>query len=260
MLVADKLSKSFSRGLFKQPAPVVTEASFAIKPGEALGLVGQSGSGKSTIARLLVRLFRPTGGRVVYRGTDLTALSEKEYRPYRCKLQIIFQHPSLTLSPKKTILDTLLEPMLVHKLVSSRHQAMDKVAELLNLTNLQEEVLDRYPHQISGGQAQRVVIARALSLEPEVIIADEPTSMLDLSVQAQILDLLKTIQTSKQTAILLISHDIPVVRAFCDRVAFLADGKIMSVGNPVEVLGNRRINLLPGKNRDIGGGPCYEAV
>lgn len=238
MLSVENLTKYFRRSIFdRHPVYAVNQVSFTLQPGQALGLMGKSGSGKSTIGRLLARLIEPSDGRIIYQETDITALTEKQLRPYRHKLQIIFQQPVLALDPKQTIKDALLEPLLAHKLVKSRQQAMNKIADLLSLTNLSTEILARYPRQISGGQAQRIVIARALTLEPEVIIADEATAMLDISVQAQILTLLKQLQQQLKISIVLISHDEAVIRAFCNKVVMLDQGKVTAIGTPETILG-----------------------
>ncbi|MFZ5898300.1 MAG: dipeptide/oligopeptide/nickel ABC transporter ATP-binding protein [Bacillota bacterium] len=236
MLVVEDLSKVFRRGRWHRPVTVLRNVGFAVAPGEAFGLVGPSGSGKSTVARIIMRLAKPTGGRVFYKGVEYTAFSPRRFAPYRRKFQIIFQQPTLALDPRRTVYDAIAEPLYVHGLVHSHREAGERVSELLALTNLPEEVLPRYPYQISGGQAQRVVIARALGMEPELIVADEPTSMLDLSVQAQILSLLKRLQNERGMSILLISHDPAVVRVFCDRVAVLQDGAVTACGRPAQVL------------------------
>lgn len=227
MLVVENLSKSYSRGYFKTPVHAVSNVSFNINRGEAFGLMGTNGSGKSTVAHLILRLDKADGGKVLFHGRDLLTLSKKEFSPFRRKIQIIFQQPLQALDPKQTVFNAIAEPLLVHRLVDSNQTARQKVEELLALTNLSDEILDRFPHEISGGQAQRVAIARALSLGPELLIADEPTSMLDISIQAQILTLLKQLQLKHGISILLISHDLSVVRHFCDRMAVLQAGQIV---------------------------------
>ncbi|MGI6647608.1 MAG: ABC transporter ATP-binding protein [Bacillota bacterium] len=249
MLVVENLTKKFKSGLFKTTTvQAVNDVSFTLRPGEAFGLIGNSGSGKSTLARLLVRLLEPSAGRVIYQGTDLTALPLNRFQPYRQKIQLIFQQPTLALNPRRTVWESLTEPWFRHGLVKTREQARAKAADLMALTNLSEEVLERYPRQISGGQAQRVIIARSLGMEPEIIIADEPTSMLDVSVQAQILRLLKVLQQERGISILLISHDPSVIKSCCDRVALIQAGQIVAVGEPSTVLAksNKQWQLSPG--------------
>ncbi|MBU2513201.1 dipeptide/oligopeptide/nickel ABC transporter ATP-binding protein [bacterium] len=227
MLVIKGLSKSFRNGIFSSPMSAVKNVSFSINEGEAFGLMGSSGSGKSTIARLILRLINADKGKVFFRGKELLSLSKKEYAPYRKRIQIIFQQPIQALDPKQTIFNAIAEPLLVHNLVSSGRAARKKVEHLLEVTHLSHEILDRYPHQISGGQAQRVVIARALGVNPFLIVADEPTSMLDISAQAQILALLKKLQIEQGIGILLISHDVSVIRHFCSRLAVIEKGEIV---------------------------------
>ncbi|MCL6477341.1 MAG: dipeptide/oligopeptide/nickel ABC transporter ATP-binding protein [Peptococcaceae bacterium] len=230
MLKVDSLSKVFKRGLCgRNSVCAVNNVSFTVSAGEKFGLVGPSGSGKSTLARLLLRLIEPSGGSVFFRGTEITSLSRRKFQPYRRKMQIIFQQPALSLDPRKTVYQSITEPLLVHRLVKSKSQAMEKALELLSLTSLAEEVLFRYPCQISGGQAQRVAIARALGLEPEIIIADEPTSMLDVSVQAQVMQLLDRLQRERGITVILISHDIALVKAFCRRAALLEGGRLTTL-------------------------------
>ncbi len=227
MLVVEKLSKSYSNGFWSKSVPAVRDVSFHIETGEAFGLMGKNGSGKSTIARLILGLIKADGGRVLFQGKNLLQASKKDWSYFRQKLQIIFQQPLQALDPKQTVYSAITEPLWVHNRVTTRKSAQEKVEELLALTNLSNEILDRRPHQISGGQAQRVVLARALSLDPEILIADEPTSMLDISVQAQVLSLLKNLQTERGISILLISHDLSVVKQFCNRMAFIDSGEII---------------------------------
>lgn len=217
-----KISKTFQRGITGKPVRVLHEVSFFIKKGEAYGIMGNSGSGKTTLARIIAGLLQPDSGRIVINGQDVLQVKNAFLR----KVQVIFQHPNLSLDPRQRIFEAISEPLFYHKIVTSRKQAMKKVSELFDMVNLHEEILGRYPAQISGGQAQRVVIARALSLNPELIIADEPTSMLDVSVQAQIISLLKDLKEQKGVSILFISHDLPLVNAFCDNFVRLSDGMI----------------------------------
>lgn len=228
MLRVSDLTKTYRRGLFKGRIRAAHRVSFCIARGETFGLMGPSGSGKTTVARLILRLEKADSGRVELNGTDVLALPKRDLIPIRKKIQMIFQQPAQALDPRQTVFSTLAEPLLVHGLAGSKKEARQRVGQLLDDVGLSDELLNRYPSQISGGQAQRVVIARALGLNPECLIADEPTSMLDISVQAQILSLLKRLQQKLGIAVLLISHDRAVVRKFCDRVAVLQSGEIVS--------------------------------
>ncbi|TWH51671.1 ABC transporter ATP-binding protein [Sporomusa sp. KB1] len=237
MLEVIQLTKHFTQGLLKRKTTyAVQNVSFQVPPGKTLGIMGTSGSGKSTVARLIAGLIRPTAGQIVYQGTVLSSLPAAELRHFHRKLQLVCQHPGLALDPRQTIADALLEPLYVHKLIQSRSQALSKLDNLLHITQLSPDVLPKYPWQISGGQAQRIVIARALGLEPEVLIADEPTAMLDISVQAQILTLLKTIQQQTGLSLILISHDPDVIKACADHMISMVNGKVAASGRPSELL------------------------
>ena len=213
----------------------VDEVSFTIFPGETLGLVGESGCGKSTLARVMLRLIPPSGGKIFYNGHDITTLAQKELRKIRTKLQIIFQHPESALNPRMKIYDSLLEPMQIQGMLDTGQDEKKKAYELIESVGLKEEHLNRYPHELSGGQIQRVVLARILSLQPEFIVADEPTSMLDVSVQAQMLNLLKEIQKKFNLSYLFVSHDLEVVRWMSDRIAIMYGGGIVEIGQAEEV-------------------------
>ncbi|SDE81926.1 ABC transporter ATP-binding protein [Sporomusa acidovorans] len=237
MLEVIHLTKYFIHGLLtKNITYAVRDVSFQVAPGKTLGIMGASGSGKSTLARLIAGLLPPTAGQVVYQGSSLTRLTASQRKLFCRKLQMIFQHPGLALDPRQTIGSALLEPLYVHKLIHSRRQGLDKLDKLLHITQLSPDVLAKYPWQISGGQAQRIVIARALGLEPEVIIADEPTAMLDNSVQAQILALLKTVQQQTGLSLILISHDPDIIKSCADHMVSMANGKIVIAGLPSEIL------------------------
>ena len=206
---------------------------FDIERGEALGLVGESGSGKSTTARSLLRLDEPTAGTVRYDGTDLTELSDGEMKAMRKRVQMVFQDPASSLNRRKTISQILKQPMEIHGLYEGERD--ERVDELMETVGLPSQFSNRYPHEFSGGQRQRVGIARALAVDPEFIVADEPVSALDVSIQAQILNLLKDLQDEFDLTILFIAHDLSVIRHFCDRVAVMYLGEIVEVADGTDL-------------------------
>ena len=221
-----------SKGVVK----AVDGVSLTVKKGEILGLVGESGCGKSTLSRTIMQLIRPTEGKVFFKGRDLTQLSESELRNERINFQMIFQDPYASLNPRMTVLDTLAEA------VRTRHPELKgdalrmRVAELLRTVGLSPVQMKRYPHEFSGGQRQRVAIARALAPEPELIIADEPVSALDVSIQSQILNLLKRLTRELGLTMIFISHDLSVVRYISDRIAVMYLGRIVELGNAEDVV------------------------
>jgi oligopeptide/dipeptide ABC transporter ATP-binding protein len=202
-----------------------------IAEGEVLGLVGESGSGKSTLARCLLRLEEPTSGQVFFDGEELTGKTQRQLRPYRRQLQIVFQDPFLSLDPRMTVEAAVGEPLSIHRL-GSRQQRMERVEHLLVQVGLDSSILHRFPHEFSGGQRQRIAIARALAAGPRLIIADEPVSALDVSVQAQILNLLLELKREVGLSYLFISHDLRVVEAVSRRVAVMYFGRIVEAGPP----------------------------
>lgn len=185
--------------------------------GESVGIVGRSGCGKTTLAKIIARLLKPTDGKVLYRGEDIFRLKRKALRKFRQKVQIVFQDPFASLNPKMRIKDVLSEPLIIHKKVP-RKRLIQKVKELLMKVELKPDLLDKYPHQLSGGERQRVNIARALSVEPKLLICDEPISSLDLPIQAHILKLLSKLKKEENLALLFISHDPAVIKVISDRV------------------------------------------
>ncbi len=197
-----------------------------VEKGKVMGLVGESGSGKTTLGRSLLRLVEPTGGTINFDGVDLLSLKSQEMRAMRRRMQIIFQDPYSSLSPRMQIKQIIAEPLLFHRMIT-RNQVEKKVIELLNKVGMEDYFMHRYPHEFSGGQRQRIAIARALSLEPDFIVADEPVSALDVSVQAQILNLLLELQRRENLTMLFISHDLTVVERVADRIAVMCEGKIV---------------------------------
>jgi oligopeptide transport system ATP-binding protein len=216
----------------------VSDVSFNIKKGETLGLVGESGCGKSTLGRCLLRLIEPTAGRVIYDGRDLTALPSKEMRVLRRKMQIIFQDPYASLNPRMTVEDILGEPLDIHKLAKNKIDRRKRITHLLDLCGLRREAISRYPHEFSGGQRQRICIARALAVEPEFIVCDEPVSALDVSIQAQIINLLQDLQKELALTYLFIAHDLKVVEHISNRVAVMYLGKIVEMADADDIYRN----------------------
>ncbi|MFZ0216925.1 MAG: dipeptide ABC transporter ATP-binding protein [Candidatus Dormiibacterota bacterium] len=208
---------------------------FELRTGETLGIVGESGCGKSTLARLLLAIERPTAGTVRYDGRDLFAMSRPELKRARREIQIVFQDPYASLDPRMTVADLVGEPFDIHPEVAPRGDRRARVRELLELVGLDPAHLRRYPHQFSGGQRQRIGIARALALRPSVLICDEPVSALDVSVQAQVLNLLLTLRQELHLSCLFISHDLSVVRHIADRLAVMYLGKIVETGSEEEI-------------------------
>ena len=213
-----------------QTLKAVDGVDFQIRHGETLGLVGESGCGKSTTGRLITRLIEPTSGHIRLRGEDLLGFSAQRMRAVRKDVQLVFQDPYASLNPRKTIMQILSRPLEVHNLAKTWHEKRERVLELLNLVGLGSEHIDRYPHEFSGGQRQRIAIARSLSVNPELIIGDEPVSALDVSIQAQILNLFRELQEKFSLTYLFIAHDLSVVRHISDRVAVMYVGKIVESG------------------------------
>ncbi|MBL9215974.1 MAG: ATP-binding cassette domain-containing protein [Opitutaceae bacterium] len=213
----------------------VDGVTLAIGAGEVVGLVGESGCGKSTLARTIMQLVPTTGGAVVLEGRNLTTGTTAEVKAVRRDLQMVFQDPFASLNPRMTVFATLAEPLLVHRVVPAA-QARARVGQLLERVGLSARYMDKYPHEFSGGQRQRIAIARALALEPKLIIADEPVSALDVSIQAQILNLLSQLCREMNLALLFIAHDLSVVKHISDRVAVMYLGRIVELGPAVEVI------------------------
>lgn len=238
LLAVEGLSKQFDSGGFLAPAraPVraVDGVSFSLMRGETLALVGESGSGKSTTARLVLRLIEPSAGRVVFEGRDITTASQRALRPLRQRMQMVFQDPFASLDPRLTVRQTLEEPLIVHG-IGSAAERRARVDEMLRLVGLGPHHAGRYTHAFSGGQRQRVGIARALMLHPDLVVCDEPVSALDVSIQAQVVNLLKDLQARLRLTYLFIAHDLAVVKHMADQVAVMYLGKVVELA-PKEAL------------------------
>ena len=214
----------------KQIVKAVDDISLDIYRGETFGLVGESGCGKSTLGRTLVKLHEPTAGRVMMKGKDITKLSGAELKSFRKSVQLIFQDPYASLDPRMTVGEIIREPMAVHRIYATRKEQDEKAAELLRLVGLRPNHIRRYPHEFSGGQRQRIAIARALAADPEFIVCDEPVSALDVSIQAQIINLLRNIQNELGITYLFIAHDLGMVRYISDRIGVMYLGQIVELG------------------------------
>lgn len=210
----------------------VDDVSFYIKKGETLGLVGESGCGKTTTGRSLLRLYEPTGGKIFYDGVDITHVN---MMPYRRKMQIVFQDPYASLNPRMTVGDIVGEPIDIHKLASSRRDRKDKIIQMLDRVGLNSEHANRYPHEFSGGQRQRIGIARALAVDPEFIVCDEPISALDVSIQAQIVNMFEDLQEEMGLTYLFIAHDLSVVKHISNRIGVMYLGKLVELADSYEL-------------------------
>jgi peptide/nickel transport system ATP-binding protein len=243
----------------KDYVKAVDDVSFEVYPGETLGLVGESGCGKTTLGRTILKLIEPTEGEIIYRGKNIADLSQKELRPFRKDIQIIFQDPYSSLNPRITIGEAILEPMRVHGIGTTDNERKQKVVELLERVSMSEDHFNRYPHEFSGGQRQRICIARSLALNPEFIICDESVSALDVSVQANVLNLLLELQEEYNFTYIFISHDLSVVKFMSDRMIVMNKGKIEEMGIAEDIYSNPKseytrtlINSIPkGELEDI---------
>jgi oligopeptide transport system ATP-binding protein len=206
-----------------------------LAPREAVGLVGESGCGKSTTARCIVRLEQVTQGKIFFHGQEITAMSQREFRPVRRSIQMVFQDPIMSLNPRLSVRQTLREPLLVHHLARTRREMNERIEEIMTLVNLELSLLDRNPRQLSGGQRQRVGIARALVTSPKLVVLDEPTSSLDMSIRIHVIDLLRRLQQQMGMAYLFISHDLSTVRYLCQRVLVMYLGRVVEMG-PVNAI------------------------
>lgn len=232
------------QGFHTIPLKAVDDISFAIKPGETLGLVGESGCGKTTVGRTLLRLYQPTAGRIVFDGDVLYDSEQKidvDMMPYRKKMQMVFQDPYSSLNPRMTVEDIIGEPLDVHKLYDSRAERRDKILELMEYVGLNAEHATRYAHEFSGGQRQRIGIARALAVRPKFIVCDEPVSALDVSIQAQVVNMFEDLQKKFGMAYLFIAHDLLIVHHISDRIAVMYLGKMMEIA-PADELNDNPIH------------------
>ena len=234
MLEVQNLTKHFT-----VPAGIVHSVdgvSFSVERGETLGLVGESGCGKTTTGRTIIRLYDPTAGKIIFDGQDITSLTAREMLPFRKRMQMIFQDPYASLNPRMTAGDIVREPMVIHGIPKDEHS--DRVTHLLRLVGLNSEQAGRYPHEFSGGQRQRIGIARALAVEPELIICDEPVSALDVSIQAQIVNMLEDLQKSLGLTYIFVAHDLSMVRHISSRVAVMYLGRIVELASSSELYTN----------------------
>ena len=230
--------RDFTHGVFRtRTVHAVDHVSLALERGRTYGLVGSSGCGKTTLSRMITRLIRPTSGQILFEGVDISTLGRAAGKDYHRKVQMIFQNPEASLDPSMTIRDSLLEAMNIHRLCAGRGEAMDRIHATLGKVGVPAELLSRYPHQISGGEGQRLVICRALLLEPEVLLLDEPTSMLDVSVQAHIMRILRDLQQDMGLTYLYITHDIELLGWISHTIGVMRHGKIVEQGPRDRVIG-----------------------
>ncbi|MCP4177239.1 MAG: ABC transporter ATP-binding protein [bacterium] len=234
-------SKSRS-GLFTKKTLItkaVNDVSLCISKGESIGLVGESGCGKSTLAKSILRLAPMSSGKIIFDNKDISSINEKEFKKLRKDLQIIFQDPYSSLNPRMTVKQIITEPLIEHN-IFPRNKIFGELINLMHLVGLSPKLINKFPHEFSGGQRQRVAIARALALKPKLLIADEPVSALDVSIQAQILNLIKDLQKKMNLSLLFISHNLAVVKYICPKIAVMKSGKIIEYGNRHDIFKNSK--------------------
>ncbi len=256
LLTIENIVKHFpaKRGFFEAGEKLIhalNDVSFNINEGEVLGLVGESGSGKSTLAKIIARLLESTGGKIIFEGRDITSLKQNKLKNVRRNIQVVFQDPQSSLNPLMTAGSIISEPLMIHNL-KKKAEIKNETLRLLNLVGLPENSFNRYPHEFSGGERQRIAICRALSLTPKLIIADEPVASLDVSIQAQILDLLKSLKNKLNLTYLFISHDLRVIECMSNRVVVMYLGKIMEIAesrslykHPIHPYSEALISAIP---------------
>ena len=244
-------------GKVEKELVAVDDVSFKLHAGETLGIVGESGCGKTTLGRAILKLHQPTGGQIIFNGEDVTNYNTKQMRKNRTEMQIIFQDPYSSLPPRSTVGDILSEPVLVHNIVS-KDEVKDYVLNLMDKCGLRDYYFERYPHEFSGGQRQRICIARALSVNPKLVICDEPVSALDVSIQAQIINLLKELQRSMNLTYIFISHDLSVVKFISDKIGVMYLGSMVEFGkkedifaNPIHPYTKALFSAIPNPNPDV---------
>lgn len=233
LLEVRDLKKYF--GDAKNRLHAVDGLNFSVERGKKLGVVGESGCGKSTTGRVILRLQEPTAGKVIFDGDDVTAYSKAELRKFRARAQIIFQDPYASLNPRKTVSETIAEPLRLHKVFKTKRERHERVLELMQLVGLAERLINAYPHELDGGRRQRIGVARALALNPEFIVCDEPVSALDVSIQAQILNLLDDLQSRLNLTYMFITHDLSVVNYFSDDILVMYLGKMVETASSPEL-------------------------
>lgn len=237
VLELDGVCRDFTSGVFRtHTVHAVDHVTFALEKGKTFGLVGNSGCGKTTLSRMITRVLRPTAGRILFEGADISGLPGGRARAYHRRVQMIFQNPEAPLDPTMRVRDSLLEALTIHQIGSGREERMEKVRSALAQVGLPEYLLSRYPHQISGGEGQRLVICRALLLEPEVLLLDEPTSMLDVSVQASVMNLLKELQQRLGLTYLYITHDIELLGWISHTIGVMQKGRLVEVGPREQIM------------------------
>ena len=242
LLEVQKVKKEFvtSKSLTGKPLKIVhavDSVDLTIYEGETIGVVGESGCGKSTLGRCILQLIRPTAGNVLYRGEDITKLNKEQMRQMRRKMQLIFQDPYASLNPRMTVLELIMAPLEAFG-IGTMEERVQRVKEIMELVGMPENMMNRYPHEFSGGQRQRIVIARALVLNPEFVVCDEPVSALDVSVRAQVLNLIQELKKKKHLTYMFISHDLSVVKYISDRIAVLYLGRIVEIAEKNELYNN----------------------